>query len=129
MRGPKSTTKGLVFAQINVAERMVRSVTVTKRNIGRALFLVAGLAGIGILGQRARAWEKRMIDDGALVARVEQRVQAWQPTQEERRLDEIGWAKDIRDALRLAKEYGRPIFLFTYSGSADRDHALALQRC
>ena len=32
-------------------------------------------------------------------------------------------------ALRLAKEHNRPVFLFTYSGSAEREHAMALQRC
>jgi hypothetical protein len=50
------------------------------------------------------------------VTRVDQRVQAWQPTKEERRMDEIGWAGDIRDALRLAKEHNRPVFLFTLDG-------------
>jgi hypothetical protein len=64
-----------------------------------------------------------------IVARVDRRVIAWQPSAKERRLDEIGWARDIRDALRLAREYHRPIFLFTYSGSAEREHAIALERC
>ena len=50
-------------------------------------------------------------------------------TAQERRLDQIGWAKDFRDGLRLAKEHGRPLFLFTYSGSTEREHAMALQRC
>jgi hypothetical protein len=35
---------------------------------------------------------------------------------EERRLDEIGWAKDIREALRLSRESRRPVFLFTLDG-------------
>lgn len=65
----------------------------------------------------------------ALIAKIDKRVQDWQPTKEERRLDEIAWAKDLRDALRLAKENGRPVFLFTYSGCAEREHAIALQRC
>jgi hypothetical protein len=67
--------------------------------------------------------------EDALIAKVNKRVQAWQPTAEERRLDDIAWAKDLRDALRLAKDTGRPIFLFTYSGCAEREHAIALQRC
>jgi hypothetical protein len=116
-----------VFAEINVAERMAGTVTITKRKI--VLFLVAGLAGSGILMQSAAAGEKRKIDDGTLTPLVDERVQAWQPTKDERRLDDIGWAKDIRDALRLARECDRPIFLFTYSGCADREHAMALQRC
>ena len=49
-------------------------------------------------------------------AAVEQRVRAWQPTERERRWEKIGWAKDIRDALRLAKAANRPVFLFTHDG-------------
>ena len=47
---------------------------------------------------------------------VEKRVQEWQPTKEERRFDEIGWAKDIREAKRLGKANGRPVFVFTHKG-------------
>jgi hypothetical protein len=84
--------------------------------LGAALLLTACIAG-------AHAAEEDPI------AKIDRRVEAWQPTKEERRLDDIGWASDIRDALRLAKEHKRPIFLFTYSGSAEREHAMALQRC
>ena len=35
---------------------------------------------------------------------------------DERALDQIGWAKDIREAKRLAKETARPVFLFTHDG-------------
>lgn len=55
---------------------------------------------------------------------VDKRVEEWQPTQAERAFDEIGWAKDLGEARRLAEEHGRPIFLFTYDG-AD----LACYRC
>ena len=47
---------------------------------------------------------------------VEQRVMELQPTAKEKRFDEIGWAEDIRDALRLAKANERPVFLFTHDG-------------
>jgi hypothetical protein len=47
---------------------------------------------------------------------VRQRVAELQPKAEEKRFDEIGWAKDIRDAKRLAKEHNRPVFLFTHDG-------------
>jgi hypothetical protein len=50
------------------------------------------------------------------LAWVEKRIQAWQPTKEERRFDQIGWAKDLPEALRLGKEKGRPIFVFTHKG-------------
>src|SRR5438552_17864024 len=51
-----------------------------------------------------------------LVLQVEKRVHELLPTREEKRIDEIGWAKDIRTAVRLAKEQGRPVFLFTHDG-------------
>jgi hypothetical protein len=47
---------------------------------------------------------------------IEQRVRELQPTPKEKRFDEIGWAKDIRTAERLAKEHNRPVFLFTHDG-------------
>jgi hypothetical protein len=47
---------------------------------------------------------------------VEQRVRELQPKGKEKRFDEIGWAEDIRDALRLAKAHQRPVFLFTHDG-------------
>jgi hypothetical protein len=47
---------------------------------------------------------------------IEQRVQELQPTAKERRIDEIGWAKDVRTAEKLAKENNRPVFLFTHDG-------------
>lgn len=53
----------------------------------------------------------------SLVDEVDKRVHAVQPTREERRLDEIGWARDVRDAEALAKQHGRPVFLFTYDGN------------
>ena len=55
-------------------------------------------------------------DTGRDPAWVAQRVAQWQPTKQERRWEEIGWAKDIRDALRLAKKHQRPVFLFTHDG-------------
>jgi hypothetical protein len=47
---------------------------------------------------------------------VAQRVQQWQPTAKEKRWEGIGWAKDIREAIRLAKQNQRPVFLFTHDG-------------
>jgi hypothetical protein len=47
---------------------------------------------------------------------VQQRVRELQPSAKEKRFDEIGWAADIRDALRLAKTHQRPVFLFTHDG-------------
>ena len=47
---------------------------------------------------------------------VDDRVAEWWPTKEEKRFDEIGWAADIRTALKLAAEHDRPVFLFTMDG-------------
>jgi hypothetical protein len=55
---------------------------------------------------------------------VSRRAAAWQPTADERRFDQIGWAADIRDAQRLARKHQRPIFVFTYDG-----RSIALKRC
>ena len=38
--------------------------------------------------------------------RVERRVRQWQPTADERRFDEVGWAGGIREAIRLAGRRG-----------------------
>jgi hypothetical protein len=84
---------------------------------------MAMLLTLGLVPCSATAAD-RPPSDRDLPAWVEKRIQDWQPTKEERRFDEIGWAKDIRDALRLAKEHGRPVFLFTYDGAG-----LATYRC
>jgi hypothetical protein len=93
------------------------------------VLLTAGLCGAVALLPGVRAEDGTRKRDTALIARVDQRVQAWQPTREERRLDAIAWARDLRHALRLARDNSRPVFLFTYGGSAEREHAIALQRC
>jgi hypothetical protein len=90
--------------------------------------LTAGLIGTALHRPSACAEDPPTAGD-SWTAPIDRHIQAWQPTRAERRLDDIGWAKDIRDALRLAREHNRPVFLFTYSGSAEREHAMALQRC
>ena len=59
--------------------------------------------GRGGEGRRDAAW-------------VDDRVEALQPSLDERRIDRIGWARDICSALRLGREHGRPVFLFTMDG-------------
>jgi hypothetical protein len=49
-------------------------------------------------------------------SRIDQWVREWQPTAEDRRFEEIGWAKDIPDAIRLSKQHARPVFVFTHKG-------------
>jgi hypothetical protein len=49
-------------------------------------------------------------------ARIEQWIKDWQPTAEDRHFEQIGWAKDIPEAIRLSKQHARPIFVFTHKG-------------
>jgi hypothetical protein len=53
------------------------------------------------------------------LAWVEKRVDEWQPSKEERRVDDIGWVKSLREALRLGKEHNRPVLVFTYDGKME----------
>ena len=50
------------------------------------------------------------------LAWVQKRVQELEPAARDRRIDEIGWASDIRQAERFAAEHNRPVFLFTHDG-------------
>ena len=74
----------------------------------RAVSLVTLSAGIALLGAAPAAPH-----DPAWVAR---RVAQLQPTALDRRWENIGWARSLGEALRLGKEHGRPIFLFTHDG-------------
>jgi hypothetical protein len=56
------------------------------------------------------------VKDADLAAWVDQRVAERQVPAADRRFDEIGWAHDIRAALKLAAEHHRPVFLFTHDG-------------
>jgi hypothetical protein len=104
------------------------TVRITILKIAAALLLTTGLAATGGFGKRA-LFAREPAAESEVTAQVDRLVKAWEPVEAERRFDDIGWAKDIRDALRLAKAHDRPVFLFTYSGSANREHAIAMQRC
>lgn len=90
------------------------------------LALVTGAAPAGDepprTGKTRPQWADA-IGDRLLPSWVEKHVQEWQVTAADRRFDDIGWAKDIRDALGLAKKHERPIFLFTHNGR------MAIGRC
>jgi hypothetical protein len=77
----------------------------TARQIGAAAVVLLALTGLGTGA-----------DPEFDVASIDRRVEALQPTADERRIDRIGWAPDIRSALRLGREHGRPVFLFTMDG-------------
>src|SRR5262245_13979404 len=93
---------------------------------GNVTGLFARPAAPGV-GERSAAdgsalWQNALTDH-QLANWVEQCVQQWPLTAAERRVEEIGWAKDIREAERLAKKHNRPIFLFIYDGR------MAIGRC
>ena len=92
------------------------------RRIIRGVFFAGLIAAGGVGGAGTRAADGPATT-GADLSWVEQRVRDWQPTAEERRFDEIGWAKEIRAAEALAKEHNRPVFLFTHDGR------MAIGRC
>jgi|SRR6516225_2075528 hypothetical protein len=79
------------------------------------LFAVIALSMVSLTS----ASNARYSDPDKLARWVDHRVHQLQPTRDERRIDEIGWAKTILEAERLAREYKRPIFLFTYAGNID----------
>jgi len=60
-----------------------------------------------------------MPNDKNLAAWVEKRVRDLQPSRDERRLDEIGWAHGILEAEKVARQNRRPVFLFTYDGNIE----------
>lgn len=78
----------------------------------RLRFYAAALVVIGMLSP-CGAEEKSAPHDTTW---IDQRVRDYQPTAAEKRIDEIGWARDIREAERLAKEHRRPVMLFTHDG-------------
>ncbi len=94
-------------------------------NLLRTTLIAASGRALTALGAVALCGWSAFADSEAdnELARVRQRVLELQPTAEERRLDEIGWANDLREALRLARRHDRPVFLFTHDGR------MAIGRC
>lgn len=64
-----------------------------------------GLAAIllGLSSQEDLSWIDKKIED-------------LQPKSSEKKFDQIGWVRELREAERLAKEHGRGVFLFTHDG-------------
>jgi hypothetical protein len=86
-----------------------------RQRIAAVLLTLSGI-GVGVVQGFA---EDKSVADQDLAAWVDQRVKDWQIKPEERPFDAIGWAKDIREAERLAREHQRPVFLFTHDGRMD----------
>ncbi|MGE3807593.1 MAG: RNA polymerase sigma factor [Gemmataceae bacterium] len=98
------------------------------------LRLVAGvLVAVSVVAGGASAlayhvWQPApALEDGGLAQQVNQRVLDWQPTQRERRFDEIGWAPSLAEARRRARELDRPILVIASTGriNTGRDAASA----
>jgi hypothetical protein len=78
--------------------------------------VVGVLAGIALVPSASVLSQTRL--KGEQVAQwVRNHIKALQPTPEEKRFDEIGWSKSIVEAEKLARQYNRPVFLFTNDGN------------
>jgi hypothetical protein len=78
--------------------------------------LVGVLAGIALVPSASVLSQTRLKDE-QVAQWVRNHIKALQPTPEEKRFDEIGWSKSIVEAEKLARQYNRPVFLFTNDGN------------
>jgi RNA polymerase sigma factor (sigma-70 family) len=136
------TAPGTLSTQaVTLAEGLLHATGASRMKIAAVLLIALSLAGAGsVLAYRSLKNDpptERVQDqsrsvaatlppaatDGGLAASVERHVDDWLPTKEERRIDEVGWASDLRSAQQLAKQHGRPVFLLTHGGN------VAIGRC
>lgn len=89
-----------------------------------AAMLVALVARLPVqaIAEESKA-KDQAVSDSELRSWVDNRIEEFQPTEADRRFDQIGWARDILDARRLAQQHNRPVFLFTHDGR------MAIGRC
>lgn len=80
---------------------------------------LAGLAISSVLLLGSAVGAEVWLKDDSLVSTVERKVHELQPTREQRRFDQVGWAPGILAAEARARELGRPVFLFTYDGKIE----------
>jgi len=83
-----------------------------------AKFAAGTMAAAAIFSTAAALWWGNVPDDPRPpeFAKIDEKIKAWLPVPEERRFDEIGWAKDLPEARRLAKLHGRPVFVVAHVG-------------
>jgi hypothetical protein len=74
------------------------------------------MAGPVPAGGQTKVQVPVVVDDTELLTWVDAKVKARMPAPGERAFDDVGWAKDIRTGLKLAKQHQRPVFLFTHDG-------------
>ena len=119
-QGKPIVTSALTLAehgqQANGRTKQMRIIDrVSLQSVMVMLFAVIALSRVSL----TYASDPRNWDPDKLANWVDRRVRQLQPTGNERRIDEIGWAKTILEAEQLAQEHKRPIFLFTYAGNID----------
>ena len=78
------------------------------------VFLLTG--GVATACSTAALDRQPSIADARIVEWVEKTVAERRPTAQDKQFDRIAWVSDIRTAVRLGKEYNRPIFLYTGDG-------------
>lgn len=89
-----------------------------------AAMLVALIARLPVQAIAEESKPKdQAVSDTELRSWIDDRIEEFQPTEADRRFDQIGWARDILDARRLAQQHNRPVFLFTHDGR------MAIGRC
>lgn len=81
----------------------------------RRIYLATGF----VLAIAGAAAAENWLKDDKLVEAVQKKVREIQPSREEKRFDEIGWAPSIVDARAISQKLNRPVFLFTYNGNID----------
>lgn len=118
------TAAGAISSEaVSLANEFLSTTMTARIRVAAVLIACLGLAGGGAAVLAGHAWTAKapggdsvVLDDGGLADRVDEQVDQWQPTHAERRIDDIGWARDLRDALELAKQHDRPIVLFSLGG-------------
>jgi hypothetical protein len=94
-----------------------------QRSLG-SFAIALSCAAMGFMAEsRGLAIEGQSKPDRGWAARVDRLVAERQPTPAEKRFDEIGWLRSLREAERLSRSSGRPVFLFTHDGR------MAIGRC
>ena len=76
-------------------------------------------AACGVLAIAGAVAAESWLKDDKLVDAVQKKVREIQPSREEKRFDEIGWAPSIVQARAISQKINRPMFLFTYNGNID----------
>lgn len=109
----------LASAAVESAPASVAGFVVPAAKAGvAAKFGAAAMAAAAILSTAAALWSGNVPDDPRPpeFASIDEKIREWQPRPEERRFDEIGWAKSLSEGLRLARESGRGVFVVAYVG-------------